>query len=47
VPNLIAMYIDAKHSKFMLSFDVQANLFGALWITIKWDEKTNKVRNKG
>jgi hypothetical protein len=31
----------------MLSFDVQANLFEALWITTKWGEKTNKVENKG
>jgi hypothetical protein len=31
----------------MLSFDVQANLFGTLWITTKWGEKTNKVQNKG
>ncbi len=41
------MYIDATHSNLMLSFDVQANLFGTLWITTKWGEKTNKVQNKG
>jgi hypothetical protein len=41
------MYIDAKHGNFILSFDVHANIFGTLWITTKWGEKTNKVRNKG